>query len=101
MRTVNPSNCPMCRKAFNPERIKKLHVDKAPADGSALIGKIAEETEFFHRLGMLFAEGAEDDDVNALVVEVTEWLARQEGSLVSGPISKLLLGYLDICGPSH
>ncbi|RDX54481.1 hypothetical protein OH76DRAFT_1310451, partial [Lentinus brumalis] len=29
LRSTHPSNCPMCRKAFNPERIKKLHVDRA------------------------------------------------------------------------
>ena len=83
LRTVNPSNCPMCRKAFNPERIKKLHVDKAPADGTALMGAVSEENELLRRVGSLFGEDSEDEDVNALVEEVTAWLSRHTGSTVS------------------
>ena len=86
LRTVNPSNCPLCRKAFNPDRIKKLHVDKAPAENGALTGKMKEENELLRRVGMLFAEDAEDADINELVEEVTVWLGNNAGSSVSRTI---------------
>ena len=82
LRTVSPSNCPLCRKAFNPERIKKLHVDRPPTEGTALAGSAAEESEFMYRAGMLFTEGAEQADVNALVEEVMAWLSQRTSSTV-------------------
>ena len=56
----------MCRKGFNPERIKKLHVDKAPGEGSVPTGPMAEENELLRRVGMLFDEGADPADVDTV-----------------------------------
>ncbi|KAJ7102117.1 hypothetical protein B0H15DRAFT_312598 [Mycena belliarum] len=40
--TVEPTNCPLCRKAFNRERIKKLHVDRPELDmESDLLQRVA------------------------------------------------------------
>ncbi|EJF63667.1 hypothetical protein DICSQDRAFT_55259 [Dichomitus squalens LYAD-421 SS1] len=85
LRTVNPSNCPMCRKAFNPERIKKLHVDKAPGEGSVPTGPMAEENELLRRVGMLFDQDADPVDIDAIVEEATEWLNNHPGPAVSHP----------------
>ncbi|KAI0746757.1 hypothetical protein C8Q80DRAFT_1337531 [Daedaleopsis nitida] len=74
LRSTIPSTCPMCRKAFNPERIKKLHVDRAPGDAQEADGSTVEENEFLRRIGMLFTGDTEDEDINALVTEVGDWL---------------------------
>ena len=74
----------MCRKGFNPERIKKLHVDKAP-EGAAPTGPVAEENGLLRRVGMLFDEGADPADVYAMKAEALEWLNNHPGSSVSFP----------------
>ncbi|KAI0360693.1 hypothetical protein OH77DRAFT_1393090 [Trametes cingulata] len=87
LRSVSPTNCPLCRKGFNPERIKKLHVDKVNGDGLGPAGPMAEENEMFRRMAALFTDDANPEDINALVEEVNSWLAQSnrqsEGSAVS------------------
>ena len=73
----------MCRKGFNPERIKKLHVDKAPGEGSVPTGPMAEENELLRRAGLLFDGDADLADVDAMVEEATEWLANHPSPSVS------------------
>ncbi|KAI0323751.1 hypothetical protein GY45DRAFT_1216615, partial [Cubamyces sp. BRFM 1775] len=76
LRSVSPSNCPLCRKAFNPERIKKLHVDKVNGDGSGPSGTMVEENELFRRVAMFFSEAASPENINELSQEVNAWVAR-------------------------
>ncbi|EIW55723.1 uncharacterized protein TRAVEDRAFT_129815 [Trametes versicolor FP-101664 SS1] len=76
LRSVHPTNCPLCRKGFNPERIKKLHVDKVNGDGSGPAGAKLEEYEFFRRIAVLFDHRSEPEEINALVEEVNAWVAR-------------------------
>ncbi|TFK86802.1 hypothetical protein K466DRAFT_492102 [Polyporus arcularius HHB13444] len=84
LRSTHPSNCPMCRKAFNPERIKKLHVDRAPGETSAAnSGHMAEEDDLLRRVGLLFAEDAQQEDINELQVEVEQFLGPNPGNTVS------------------
>ncbi len=74
----------MCRKGFNPERIKKLHVDRAPGEISAAnSGHMAEEDDLLRRVGLLFAEDAQQEDINELQVEVERFLGPNPGNTVS------------------
>ncbi|KAJ7706376.1 hypothetical protein B0H17DRAFT_1326041 [Mycena rosella] len=61
--TVEPTNCPLCRKAFNRERIKKLHIDRPEIDP---------EADLLHRVA--FAYEAEDDTKLQLSTDIEAWL---------------------------
>ncbi|KAJ7655008.1 hypothetical protein DFH06DRAFT_1201333 [Mycena polygramma] len=61
--SVEPTNCPLCRKAFNRERIKKLHVDRPEADP---------ERDLLGRLALAF-DAAEADQAR-ISEELTAWL---------------------------
>ncbi|KAJ7107615.1 hypothetical protein C8R43DRAFT_199678 [Mycena crocata] len=61
--SVEPTNCPLCRKAFNRERIKKLHVDRPEADM---------EGDFLRRVALAF--DAELEDQTRLTEELDAWL---------------------------
>jgi hypothetical protein len=70
---VEPSNCPLCRKAFNRERIKKLHVDRAESDA---------ERNLLHRLALAF--DAPTDEQTTISEELTAWLeVRPEDDVLS------------------
>jgi hypothetical protein len=70
---VEPSNCPLCRKAFNRERIKKLHVDRAESDA---------ERNLLHRLALAF--DAPTDEQTTISEELTAWLeGRPEDDVLS------------------
>ncbi|KAI0674285.1 hypothetical protein C8Q78DRAFT_955297, partial [Trametes maxima] len=73
LRSVHPTNCPLCRKGFNPERIKKLHVDKVNGDGSGPARPMADELELYRRIGTHFHEHANPEDINTIVEEVNSW----------------------------
>ncbi|PCH38935.1 hypothetical protein WOLCODRAFT_29268 [Wolfiporia cocos MD-104 SS10] len=77
LRSLDPSLCPLCRKAFDPSRIKKLHIDRyTPTDsqGMPIVGR-TEEDELLHRIALFFGDSASDEDVNEVLEEVREWLA--------------------------
>ncbi|KAH9849377.1 hypothetical protein C2E23DRAFT_762103 [Lenzites betulinus] len=76
LRSVNRAKCPLCRKAFNPERIKKLHVDKVNGDGSGLAGPMLEEFELLKQIAVLFDPRTSPEEINALVDSVNAWLSR-------------------------
>lgn len=44
---------------------------------------MSEENELLRRVGLLFAEDATSEDIDALVQEVQEWLLQNPGSTVS------------------
>ncbi|KAJ7139941.1 hypothetical protein C8R44DRAFT_868034 [Mycena epipterygia] len=70
--SVEPTNCPLCRKAFNRERIKKLHVDRPEIDT---------ESGFLQRVALAF--DAQTDEQAQLSVDIEPWLdARPENDHV-------------------
>ncbi len=73
LRSTQPSACPLCRKAFVPDRIKKIHVDRyTPGDED-------EVNEFLRRIALLSGENVEAEDVMKLTHEIHNWLATPEG----------------------
>ncbi|KAJ7492802.1 hypothetical protein FB451DRAFT_550815 [Mycena latifolia] len=84
--TVEPTNCPLCRKAFNRERIKKLHVDRPETDTEAdLLQRVAlafdAETVTKAQLSTDLAAwlaGRSDDDVIALLHAPSASLTRPD-----------------------
>ncbi|KAJ7169698.1 hypothetical protein C8R46DRAFT_1089695 [Mycena filopes] len=61
---VEPTNCPLCRKAFNRDRIKKLHVDSPETDV---------ERDFLRRFALAF-EGDQSTGIQ-FSLELEAWLA--------------------------
>ncbi|KAJ6604469.1 hypothetical protein DFH09DRAFT_1122796 [Mycena vulgaris] len=61
--TVEPTNCPLCRKAFNRERIKKLHVDRPETDT---------EADLLQRVALAF--DADPDAQTHISTEIEAWL---------------------------
>ncbi|KAF7339805.1 RING-type domain-containing protein [Mycena venus] len=61
--SVEPTNCPLCRKAFNRERIKKLHVEPPESDA---------ERDLLHRLALAF--DAETDAQARISDDLNSWL---------------------------
>ncbi|KAK7692033.1 hypothetical protein QCA50_005438 [Cerrena zonata] len=79
-----PNNCPLCRKPYLCERIKKLHVDRYETadDGSAPAFKLLQ------RIAMASAESATIEDMNSAANEAQEWLSSQHTENSSGsPLS--------------
>ncbi|TFK18443.1 hypothetical protein FA15DRAFT_627904 [Coprinopsis marcescibilis] len=65
---VVPPKCPLCRKNYDPERLKKLHVDR-------LDGVDAEDTkegEYLQRVALSF--DAPEEQLQELVQELDDWL---------------------------
>ncbi|KAH9923535.1 uncharacterized protein B0H18DRAFT_465169 [Fomitopsis serialis] len=77
LRLLHPSTCPLCRKAFQPDRIKKLHVDRLATGGDDDDRTQAEESELIQHVALFFGENTPDEDVNAVLGEVHDWLALQ------------------------
>ncbi|KAF9447367.1 hypothetical protein P691DRAFT_125680 [Macrolepiota fuliginosa MF-IS2] len=70
--TVEPANCPLCRKPFMPDRVKNLHVDRPEsADENR-------EPELLEKLVM--AWDAEEQELLVLLTQIEEWLnSKDEG----------------------
>ncbi|KAH6909833.1 hypothetical protein BKA70DRAFT_1051921, partial [Coprinopsis sp. MPI-PUGE-AT-0042] len=66
LEAVIPPRCPLCRKQYDPARLKKLHVDRP--EGS----EDPKETEFLQRIALLF--DAPPDQLLTLTEEVDGWL---------------------------
>ncbi|KAF4607298.1 hypothetical protein EYR38_001359 [Pleurotus pulmonarius] len=70
---VVPSSCPLCRKAFAPDRIKKLHVDR-PENVDPGQGDETRETELLRSLSLSWGENTPQEDIEALTGEVSTFL---------------------------
>ncbi|KAJ8689940.1 hypothetical protein PTI98_012793 [Pleurotus ostreatus] len=70
---VTPSSCPLCRKAFAPDRIKKLHVDR-PENVDPGQEDETRETELLRSLSLSWGENTPQEDIEALTGEVTTFL---------------------------
>ncbi|KAJ7783573.1 hypothetical protein DFH07DRAFT_726884 [Mycena maculata] len=73
--SVEPTNCPLCRKAFNRDRIKKLHVDLPESDPA---------TDLLHRVALGFY--AEQEDKARLSDDLTAWLDGRPEDDVTAPL---------------
>jgi hypothetical protein len=84
LRALHPSSCPLCRKNFQPDRVKKLHVDKAPQepDGTNVLLDL-HSAVLLQRVAMVSGENTPDEDVMEVLNDVTEWLSTQSNDLSS------------------
>ncbi|KAF8548733.1 hypothetical protein OG21DRAFT_1489144 [Imleria badia] len=74
LRNISPSACPLCRKSFQPDRIRKLHVAGPPElDGAATID--AGATQLLQCVALVSGEDVSDVEVIEVVTEVEEWLS--------------------------
>lgn len=73
---MQPSTCPLCRKAFLPDRIKKLHIDRPPNysdnDDSMRV------SELLQRVALVSGENAAEEQVMSVISEVQQWLATRD-----------------------
>ena len=76
---MNPSNCPLCRKSFAADRVKKLHVDRFT--GHAVVDE--DEGSLLHRVATSFEENTPEEAVNSLMEETRAWLATRPDTLTS------------------
>ncbi|KAJ3554007.1 hypothetical protein NM688_g3328 [Phlebia brevispora] len=74
---MQPSTCPLCRKAFLPDRVKKLHIDRPPS----AIGGDDDSTrvnELLHRIALVSGENVVEEQVMGVISEVQQWLATRD-----------------------
>lgn len=84
LQSTHPSHCPLCRKTFNPERIKKLHVDRLSTGGT---NDATQESEILHRLAMVSGEYTPDEDVQVVLDDVEKWMSEVDEENVSDGVS--------------
>lgn len=77
---VTPPNCPLCRKAFVPDRLKKLHVDRPSGLEHDL-----QEVELLQRLALVW--DSPGDQLDDMIDEVTGWLEDRQAD-TSIPLRK-------------
>jgi hypothetical protein len=70
--TLRPPLCPLCRKAFLPDRLKKLHVDRPENTGHN-----EQETDFLQRLALVSGENTPHEDIAEVMEEVELWFNQQ------------------------
>ncbi|KAJ7900153.1 hypothetical protein B0H14DRAFT_1551671 [Mycena olivaceomarginata] len=61
--SIEPPNCPLCRRPFNQDRIKKLHVEPPDPDP---------ERDLLHRLALAF--DADTDEQARISDDLNAWL---------------------------
>lgn len=81
LQSLVPSICPLCRKAFRREKIRKLHIDRFTSNGDQESAGDTEENELLQRLVLLFGEHTPDDNVESVVGEAHDWLSTREDNL--------------------
>ncbi|OSD08003.1 hypothetical protein PYCCODRAFT_376937 [Trametes coccinea BRFM310] len=95
--TVGPRIvCPLCRKPYNKERIKRLVVDKVDGDGSGPAGPVKVEIELFRRIAALFIDTPDNEDIRAVIEEVNNWV--QAHPRLSGDASESIVPSAEFCG---
>ncbi|EIW75551.1 hypothetical protein CONPUDRAFT_140011 [Coniophora puteana RWD-64-598 SS2] len=78
LKSLSPSACPLCRKAFDQSRVKKLHVAAPPElDNSDNDGTGSQAYVLLQRVALASGENVSEDEVVEVVTEVDEWLAAQ------------------------
>lgn len=83
LRALNPKTCPLCRRPFVLERIRKLHVDIAFEDQSLLQSAIdLEERQFEDRIITASGDNVPDEEAQHAIEEILGWLeTRPPGSV--------------------
>ncbi|KAG2095924.1 uncharacterized protein F5147DRAFT_763655 [Suillus discolor] len=78
LRSLLPSACPLCRKPFQADRIKKLHLANPPElDNAAQDAIDAHASLLLQRIALVSGEETPEPDVVEVVTEVQEWLQSQ------------------------
>ncbi|KAF8213256.1 hypothetical protein K438DRAFT_1564854 [Mycena galopus ATCC 62051] len=73
--SIQPPNCPLCRKAFYSDRVKKLHVEPPESDAAR---------DLLHRLALAF--DADTDEQTLISEDLNTWLeGRPEDDVLSPP----------------
>jgi hypothetical protein len=79
LHTVNPRNCPLCRKTFIPERSKKLITGELPTpEGANEIGLLKK---------LALSWDLQEEQLVEVTTEVETWLHGREESPVSSASS--------------
>ncbi|KIJ16213.1 hypothetical protein PAXINDRAFT_168744 [Paxillus involutus ATCC 200175] len=76
LRNLSPSACPLCRKTFQPDRVKKLHVAGPPELGDAAEEAIGgQANELLQRVALVSGEDTPDTEIIDVVTDVETWLS--------------------------
>lgn len=91
LRNLSPNACPLCRKAFQPDRIKKLHVAGPPElDGAAEETIEEEATQLLQRVALVSGEDVPDVEIIEVVTQVEEWFSNNSADDDSVSVSAFL-----------
>ncbi|KAG8221493.1 hypothetical protein J3R82DRAFT_1706 [Butyriboletus roseoflavus] len=109
LRNLSPSACPLCRKAFQSDRVKKLHVAGPPElDGAAEETIVEQATQLLQRIAVVSGEDVPDIEIIVVVTEVEEWLSNNSTDDESDSVSVkriLILNEVTVLelslGPGH
>ena len=71
--STHPSNCPLCRKAYIPERVKKLHVD--PFSETVEDDVVFQINRHLRKLALASGEDTPEGDAMDVIREANSWLA--------------------------
>ncbi|KAG2346443.1 hypothetical protein BDR05DRAFT_988115 [Suillus weaverae] len=78
LRSLSPSACPLCRKPFQSDRVKKLHLANPPELDNAEQDAIDTHAGLLlQRVALVSGEDTPEADVVEVVTEVQEWLQSQ------------------------
>jgi hypothetical protein len=70
--------CPLCRKAFAPERIKKLHIDRYNAVDTGESDEAIQVNGFLQRVALVSGENTPEENVTDVINETSRWLAARD-----------------------
>ncbi|KDQ53911.1 hypothetical protein JAAARDRAFT_416418 [Jaapia argillacea MUCL 33604] len=89
LQRCNPSQCPLCRKGFTRDRVKRLVVDRLPPNEAAEVPGTPgpplpsqlerEEILLLQRLALVWRENAPQADVDSVITDVKRWLSENDG----------------------
>jgi hypothetical protein len=79
---LSPSSCPLCRKPFGLDKVKRLIVDRPPSDSADVAaahadGPQAEATQFLEQVAIVSNQQTSLEDAMKIIDGVKEWLAVQ------------------------
>lgn len=72
LQKTTPSNCPLCRRGYNPDRIKRLHVDRpteSPENETA-----QDVTKWLEQIALVSAGQTNNDDWMDVARDAQIWL---------------------------
>ncbi|OAX42745.1 hypothetical protein K503DRAFT_732990 [Rhizopogon vinicolor AM-OR11-026] len=75
--SLSSSACPLCRKFFQPDHIKKLHVANSSELDSEQDATNARSNLLLRRVALVSGEDTPEADVVQVLTEVQEWLRSQ------------------------